>query len=1083
VAAAAAPPCTARGARNRVGVGSEPAVSPRCDSDLRAAPAAALRGGDILNVGKLVRGQADYYLDAVARSQEEYYTGAGEAPGYWLGRAAGELGLAGEVSEDGLHRILNGAHPLTAQRLGSPPRGNRVAGFDLTFRAPKSVSLLYGLGDLQVAGHVRAAHEHAIERALDYLERHAAQVSRGAARAQQERASGLVAAAYQHRTSRAGDPLLHTHVLVANLGRGPDRRWTALDGRPLYRHAKTAGYLYQAVLRAELTRRLGVAWSPVRNGVADVRGVHRPVIEAFSQRRQQIRRRMAEVGHHTARSAQTAALDTRPAKRTSISQATLRGSWRRRATALGLTPHSLATVLGQATATPPTRAEIDASITQLASPQGLTLHASTFTRREVLQGLCDTLPGGADVGIDDLERLADWFLASELVRPVSPGPRPQWAGEWRHTTPELLATEAAAVTAAIARRAEGTGTVPPTLVEQVLAEHATQASGQTLTLSSEQAAMVRALTSSGDGVQLVNAKAGSGKTTALRVARDAWEKAGYRVIGAALAARAARELHRNTGITAGTIAKLLADLDDPTSPGLAEATVLVIDEAGMVGTRQLARLLAHAQHAGAKVVAVGDIQQLPEIQAGGLFRSLVRRLGAVELHTNQRQRQAWEHQALDLLRAGNPIAAIMLYARHDRVVVRSRAGRLRQRLVQDWWAATQQPGERPPIMIALRRGDVADLNQRARVLLTQHGRLSPDAITIQQRDFAVGDRIITLRNARRLGVLNGTFATITAIDHQQRALLVRSDDGHDLVLPRWYLNSPSPLPQRRRIDHAYAITCHKAQGMTTDRAFVLATDELYKEWAYVALSRGQLDNRLYLTVSDQPLTDDLDIPLEPKPDLVLTVAAALEQTRGQHLALDQLASTGASAEQPPQGHDAADLVPDRPGPPPTPATHAHQDLVRLNALHRLHTAELLHATEQLAERRSGWRQRRRLHKTVAAHEQTLAKLEQQLAQGPSSTLASTSSGIPEHDPPRYLVAELGGWPQMAAAQEVWRLVAARIEAYRANTLVLDPKDALGPVPDNPVQRAHYESLTKLVTDAAMAIDAVEREGVTVMESL
>src|SRR6266542_6951576 len=150
----------------------------------------------MLNIGKLLQGQADYYLDAVARSQEEYYTGSGEAAGYWLGEAAQQLGLAGEVTEEGLHRLLAGAHPITAQRLGSPPRRNRVAGFDLTFRAPKSVSLLYGLGDLEAAHHVRAAHEQAIAQALDYLERHAAQVSRGHARAQQERASGLVAAAY-----------------------------------------------------------------------------------------------------------------------------------------------------------------------------------------------------------------------------------------------------------------------------------------------------------------------------------------------------------------------------------------------------------------------------------------------------------------------------------------------------------------------------------------------------------------------------------------------------------------------------------------------------------------------------------------------------------------------------------------------------------------------------------------------------------------------------------------------------------------------------------------------------------------------
>jgi conjugative relaxase-like TrwC/TraI family protein len=200
----------------------------------------------VLNIGKLARDQADYYLDAVARSQEEYYTGAGEAPGYWLGHAAAELGLAGRVSEQALHRMLAGAHPASGEQL-VVSRGVRISGYDLTFRAPKSVSLVHGLGAPAVAGQVRSAHEQAIVEALGYLERHAAIVGRGHARERQELASGFVAAAYQHRTSRAGDPLLHTHVLVAALGRGEDGRWTALDARALHAHAKTAGFLYPEV--------------------------------------------------------------------------------------------------------------------------------------------------------------------------------------------------------------------------------------------------------------------------------------------------------------------------------------------------------------------------------------------------------------------------------------------------------------------------------------------------------------------------------------------------------------------------------------------------------------------------------------------------------------------------------------------------------------------------------------------------------------------------------------------------------------------------------------------------------------------
>ena len=1056
-----------------------------------------------------MRDQADYYLNAVARSQEEYYTGAGEAPGYWLGRAAEELGLAGEVSDEGLHRMLNGAHPLTAERLGSPPRDQRIAAFDLTFRAPKSVSLLYGLGGLETARHVRAAHEQAITEALAYLERHAAQVSRGHARARHEHARGLVAAAYQHRTSRAGDPLLHTHVLVANLGQGPDRRWTALDGRPLYWHAKTAGYLYQAVLRAELTRRIGVVWGPVRNGVADVRGVHRPAIEEFSQRQQQIHQQLARLGHHSARSAQTAALTTRPSKRAGISQATLRGSWHRRAAAFGVTRHTLVALLGQAAARTPTDAEVQAAILHLASPHGLTLHTSTFTRRDVLQGLCDVLPAGADITVGDLERLADAFLGCELVRPVTTAPRPAWPGagtrrpgpaggeligEWRFTTQELLDTEQAAVVAAVGRRGEGVGVVPPPVVEQVMAAHthtepipADAGAGEQPALSNEQIALVRALVTSPDGVQVVNAKAGSGKTSVLRAARQAWESAGYRVVGAALAARAARELHRNSGIAADTIAKLLSDLDDPASPGLAPGTVLVIDEAGMVGTRQLARLLAHAQRAGAKVVAVGDVGQLPEIEAGGLFRSLVHRLGAAELQTNQRQREPWEQQALDLLRSGNAVAAIARYAQHDRVVVRSRAGRLRKRMVQDWWeAATKRPGERPPIMIALRHSDVADLNAAARELLAKQGRIGTEAMSVDQRDFAVGDRIITLRNVRRLGVLNGTFATVIGLDHDRRALLVRTDEGRELVLPRWYLDRRSPFDRRRRLDHAYAITCHKAQGMTTERAFVLATDDIYKEWAYVAMSRGRLENRLYLAVDQHPLAEELDTPPEPAGDAVLDLAAALERPRSQYLALDQLATTDGTIGAPSSWAEAGDTVrptTQRPLRPTSLAGDPQRELASLRALHRACSIDLLHAREQMATQRPGWHQRRLLNRAITSAERTLADLDRQIARleapetGVSADRSATSevasTGTIRHDPPRYLLAELGGWPRTQTAQTVWRIAAKQINAYRAAASVSDPKTALGPVPDTPDHRAAYDAIARFLRDAAAAIDALE----------
>jgi conjugative relaxase-like TrwC/TraI family protein len=308
---------------------------------LRSAPLEAA----MLNIGKLVRGNWDYYLSSVARNQEEYYTGAGEAPGYWLGTGTRLLSLAGEVSPEGLHRILHGAHPDTAEWLGAPARMGRVAGFDLALRAPKSVALVYALGAPATAGAVRAAHARAVAAAIGYVERHATLARRGAGGRRLVDGAGLVAAAYAHRTSRAGDPLLHTHVLVANLTRGPDGRWTALDGRALYAQAKTTGYLYQAVLRRELTRTLGVGWGPVRNGAADLAGVPRAVIEAFSQRRRLITARMRLLGVRSAKGAQAVTLATRAAKEAGVSERGLRERWRRRAAVHGFGEQQVAALL------------------------------------------------------------------------------------------------------------------------------------------------------------------------------------------------------------------------------------------------------------------------------------------------------------------------------------------------------------------------------------------------------------------------------------------------------------------------------------------------------------------------------------------------------------------------------------------------------------------------------------------------------------------------------------------------------------------------------------------------------------------
>src|SRR4051812_46895263 len=351
----------------------------------------------MLSIGKLGGDQAEYYLEqadgrvdiveSVGSGVEDYYVGASEPRGEWIGSAGRELGLGGFVEAGALRVGLGGLGPRKATELRASSSRARVGGFDLTFSAPKSVSVLFGVGDADLRAEVRAAHDLAAREAVGYLERSAAAVRRGHGGLLVEQTSGLVAAAFRHRTSRADDPQLHTHVLVANLGRGSDGRWSALDGRQLYAHARSASFVYQAVLRGELTRRLGVEWSPVRKGIAEVVGVPRPVLRAFSRRRAEIEAALDDRGTSGPRAAEAAALATRRSKDSRVRPDDLATEWRARAEALGLGREELARVVGRTAA-----ARLDSTVwetvfDELAGLDGLTRRSATFSRNEVLRGI------------------------------------------------------------------------------------------------------------------------------------------------------------------------------------------------------------------------------------------------------------------------------------------------------------------------------------------------------------------------------------------------------------------------------------------------------------------------------------------------------------------------------------------------------------------------------------------------------------------------------------------------------------------------------------------------------------------------
>ena len=679
--------------------------------------------------------------------------------------------------------------------LRASPVPVSVAGFDLTFSAPKSVSVVFALGDMAAREAVREAHDRAVRASLGYVERTAAAVRRGAGGARVEPADGLVAAAFRHRTSRAGDPQLHTHVVVANLGRGPDGRWSTLDGRRLYGQARTASFVYQAVLRSELSRRLGVEWLTVRNGIAEIAGVPEPVLRGFSRRRAEIVAELERHGSSSARAAEAAALATRRPKdgRTSIDA--LAASWRVRAAQLGFTEAELARTYRHVERWRPAREHnLDRLFDVLGAPTGLTCGKTTFSRGDVVQALCERLPATHPTSAELLEALADRFLASDRVIALLPDGEsresrvsmrrrdgrvlPVAREDQTYSTPELLAVERRLIDTVMAGRDAEAGQATTSGVARAVAAKPN--------LCPEQHAMIERLCLGGERVSVVVGKAGTGKTYALGAAREAWQAARFPVLGVAVARRAANQLRDDAGIATTSVAALLRELDR--EPGaLPRDVLLVVDEAAMVATRPLARLLDAVEEAGGKLVLVGDHRQLPELRAGRAFRALAHRGIAVELTENRRQHEPWERQALDQMRDGDPAHAVQAYLDNDRIRIGDDDAATRRQLVQEWHAAA---GRCDAVMIAQRRTDVADLNQRARALRQASGVIDGAELHLAGGAFAAGDQVVIKRNDSRLGVTNGERGRVRSVDPATQQLVVELA-GSAVTLDRIYLNTPT----------------------------------------------------------------------------------------------------------------------------------------------------------------------------------------------------------------------------------------------------------------------------------------------------
>ncbi|MGE0027250.1 MAG: MobF family relaxase [Thermoleophilia bacterium] len=769
---------------------------------------------------------ADYY-ERAEFARDDYYAERGQVRGTWEGRGAEALGLAHEPGDGALGALLEGRDPTSGEDL--PGRRNRRGGnvaFDLTFAAPKGLSVLAAVGDEAVREAILSAYAEGVRAALNYLERRGCFVRRGHNGMRVVRGEGFVGALYLHEMARSGDPHLHAHLVIANRVCGEDGRWTAPDMRPVFAEAKTAGFIAEAVARARLSEALGLEWEQTANGSIDLVAVPASVREHFSSRQAEIVELAHARGYSGAAAIEAIQRETRDRKRV-VSRERATAEWRARAAEHGFGDREIARTIGAARSRSPA-AYIEGlreCRRRMENPAGLTQRASSFTRREVIQEIADAHPEGIDAHA--LERLADDFLAARCVPLTSAGAA---AGrgyeEARYTTPDMLDVETRLIDTACA------APIHPRLARPLQVERAIAARPS---LGDDQAAAIRHLCSGEARTRLLEARAGSGKTFTLDAVREAYESSSVAVVGTAWQAQAAEVLQRDAGIASETTA-LILERAARGQEAIPAGAVVICDEASTMPTRALERLVRVVASDGGRLILVGDRAQLPPVDAGGGFAAFCDRLGAVELTENRRQRTDLQRAVAEKLAEGRAGDAISLLAEHDRLRAFEDGADARRALMHSW-AQTSLADPANAVIIAHDRREVRLLNEMARAELHRAGRLSDRRLVAEGREWAIGDRLLCRRNDYRLDVRNGTRGLVIGLDEREQALILWTDDGREVALPAGYL---------RHAEHGYAMTGHVSQGTTVERTYLLATPERGgREWAYVAGSRHRIDLEVY----------------------------------------------------------------------------------------------------------------------------------------------------------------------------------------------------------------------------------------------
>lgn len=779
----------------------------------------------------------------------DYYAG-GEGCGVWL-RGHERLGVAAgdPVRPEDFDRICSGLDK-NGNRPGQVATANRTLGVDITLSSPKAVSILYALGGPKLRLSIAEAEREAVEATLRLIEAEIPLARRGRNGARREHAR-FTAAVFTHDEARPEEhadgtvmpsPQRHHHVCIPSLAERPDGTWGAIDSVGLRSWKKGLGAIYRLQLATALQERGFAIEQADDDWRWSIAGVPERLCKFFSARRAALEEELAQAGLTSAAAPALAAivnLGNRRAKR-EWSNADLTRCWREAAQGQGFHPDDVVAAAQDAgrTATLETEERNRRQHQRIvAVPAALIEHDATFSRLALIEATANALVG-TYASVEQTIEAADRLATSEQIIPLA-----QTRDGPAYSTPQMLAAEKQLVE--LARRMASSQVTAPSrsVVENLLGA---------AFFNTEQQAVVRAATV-GKRLVHIQGAAGTGKSTTLSAVARAWQAAGYQVVGAAVAWRAANALGADLGIEARAIDSWLSLVDRGRQP-FAGKTCLIVEEAGLQSTPQALRLLQAIERSGGVIVSVGDENQLRPVGPGHAARLIREAIGAVELNTIVRQREAWARQAPMDFAHGDARAALEAFADRGLLQICDGPRATVEALADRWQELTDAfPGE-TVLVTAKTNAEVRLVSAVLRNRLRQRALITGPDTAIDASDasgnrhtlrLAIGDRIRFLSRNDALRVINGTEARIVAVetDANGAVRITAEKEGQRFAF------SPADVADakgRARISSALVRSLFSAQGVTVDRTLALISSRFDRHDAYVAASRARESTELFV---------------------------------------------------------------------------------------------------------------------------------------------------------------------------------------------------------------------------------------------